>query len=270
MSTLGILAGHGDLPQQLAEACRAQKRPYFILAFEGQTEESLVSHHPHKWVKLGAVGDAIKSLKGANVTQIVMAGYFHRPNFAQLKPDFKGAFWLARILKNKAGDDGILRIIAEELEKEGFKVIGTEDILQTQNFATPGMMGTLAPTKDELNTIQRGVKVLQALGDQDVGQAIVVQNATILGIEAIEGTDALIQRTTTYKLDDPQKPILIKLMKSTQDQRLDQPTVGLDTIEKITQAGFAGIALQADKVIMLKKEELIEKANKTGLFVYGI
>lgn len=264
---LGILAGRGDLPRRMIETCRLINRPFFVLAFEGQTEQATVEGTPHAWTRLGAVGFALDTLHHAGVKDIVFAGAIKRPSLLTLKPDAKGAALLARIGLRALGDDGLLRAVSDVLEAEGFRIIGADDVL-TSLLATGGPLGRYKPDALAEEDIARGIAVARALGAVDVGQAVVIQQGIVLGVEAIEGTDALIQRTASLRREGL-GGVLVKLMKPGQDRRFDLPTIGLGTVTLAASVGLRGIALEAGHVLVLDRERAIEAADETGLFVYG-
>jgi DUF1009 family protein len=266
---LGIIAGGKDLPQEVIAHCRATGRPYFVLAFEGQTDPETVLESEHAWVRLGAIGQAIKQLKAAAVQDIVMVGPIRRPSWRELRPDTKGAIWLARLAKHAFGDDSVLRIIIDELEKEGFQVIGAEDLIGATILAPSGQLGKHAPDEQAATDIQHGMKVAHLLGEADVGQSVIVQGGIVLGVEGVEGTNELIKRCEHLHRKGP-GGILVKAVKPSQDRRVDLPTIGLETVQLAYAHGLRGIAIQANSVQILQKQEAIDLANKHGLFIFGI
>ena len=265
---LGILAGGGQLPGRMIEACRAADREFFVLAFEGQTDPAMVEDAPHAWVRLGAVGEAFGHLRAAGVEEIVLAGPVKRPSLADLRPDLRGAAFLARVGANAFGDDGLLSAIVKEVEGEGFRVVGADEVLSV--LLTPeGACGGLEPDTLAWSDIRRGIAVARALGRVDVGQAAVVQQGLVLGIEAVEGTDALLQRCAALRRDGP-GGVLIKVAKPTQERRVDLPTIGVATIPKAAAAGLRGIALEARGSLIIDREAVAKAADAAGLFVIGV
>ncbi|MDE3060261.1 MAG: LpxI family protein, partial [Pseudomonadota bacterium] len=142
---LGILAGGGRLPEKLIEACQAGGRQYFVLAFEGAADPASFSGLPHAVVRLGAVGEALDHLKRAGVQEIVMAGHMRRPSFTSLRPDMVGAKLLARLgTAIFSGDDALLKAVIRFLEDEGFRVIGSDEVLRGV-LAPAGVLGKVVP-----------------------------------------------------------------------------------------------------------------------------
>ncbi len=266
---LGIIAGGNDLPREVIAHCRATNRPYFVLAIEGQTDLDTVQDSEHAWVRLGAIGQSLKHLKQSGVQDIVMVGPIRRPSWREIRPDAKGAFWLARLAKNAFGDDSTLRIIIDEIEKEGFRVIGAEDLIGATILAPAGPLGKCTPDAQALKDIKHGIKVATILGQADVGQSVIVQDGLVLGVEAVEGTNELIKRCKDLHREGP-GGILIKLVKPTQDRRVDLPTIGSETVQLAIDNGLRGLAIQAKSVQVLQRKEAIELADKHGIFIFGV
>jgi len=265
----GIIAGTGLLPQMVIDACVTQNQPYYVLAFQGQTHVQLVKDHPHDWVYLGAVGKAVRHLKAASVTHVVLAGHFQRPAWSQVRPDFLGAQWLARLSRKALGDDGVLRLITEMLEESGFEVVGAQDIIGKNLLATEGALGHISPSNKELEDIHYGSSLLDTIGKMDIGQSLVIQEGLVLGLEAIEGTDRLIERCALLKRGES-PPVLVKKTKPNQEDRVDLPTVGIKTLKNLYTHGFRGLAIEANKTILLNQQEVIDFINTHKMFIYGL
>ena len=265
---LGILSGGGVLPRLLVDACRSNGREVFVLAFEGHTLPETTDGIDHAWVRLGAAGTAMKILKEAGVADIVLAGPVRRPSLAELRPDGWGLKLLAKAGARALGDDGLLRAVIVELEQEGFTIVGIDDVLQGITAAA-GALGRVEPDDGALADIRRGVDVLQHLGAVDVGQAVVVQEGIVLGIEAAEGTDGLIARCGALLREGP-GGVLVKLRKPGQENRVDLPTIGPETVRGARDAGLRGIAVEAGATLVLSVDTVIREADAAGLFITGI
>jgi len=265
---LGIVAGAGELPGRLIEACRGSGRAFFVVALKHHAEPAVIGDAPHAWVRLGAAGTSIKALHEAAVEEVVLAGPVRRPTLVELRPDAtvlklaaKGAFNL--------GDDGLLAAVVRTLEDdEGFKVVGADDVL-ADLLAPPGALGQVAPDDAARDDIDRGVEIVTALGALDVGQAAVVQQGIVLGVEAVEGTDALLARCAGVRRSGG-GGVLVKLAKPQQERRADLPTIGPRTIENAQRAGLAGVAVEAGNTLVMQREETIAAADAAGLFLIGI
>lgn len=266
---LGIIAGGKELPLEVITHCRQVGRPYFVLAIEGQTDPITVQNSDHQWIRIGAIGQAVKAFKKNNVLDVVMVGSINRPAWSEIVPDLKGAIWLARLAKNAFGDDSTLRIIINEIEKEGFHVIGAQDLIGNKLFASKGVIGNINPDEQGFKDIRHGIKVATLLGTADIGQSVIVQDGIVLGVEAVEGTSGLITRC--QQLHRPGLGgVLVKIAKPIQDRRVDLPTIGEQTIELAYKAGLRGIAVQAGSVQIMQQQKVIDLANQYGLFIYGI
>ncbi|MBN4016500.1 UDP-2,3-diacylglucosamine diphosphatase LpxI [Rhodospirillaceae bacterium AH-315-P19] len=265
---LGIIAGNGALPERIVEACRSKGRECFVLALKGHTNPKTVANVPHAWVRLGAVGAAIKLLHEAGVEDLVLAGPVGRPTLASLRPDVKGAMLLAKAGVASLSDDGLLRMAIKALETEGFCVVGAEDVFD--ELLTPeGVLGKLAPDRSAEADITRGVEIARAIGFFDVGQAVIVQQGIVLGVEAVEGTDALIDRAGRLRREGP-GGVLVKIKKPTQEVRADLPTIGMATVQAVAKAGLCGIAVEAGGSLIIDRTRVIEAADRAGLFLVGI
>lgn len=266
---IAIIAGAGELPRLLLDSLISQGRSVFILAFFGHTDGKLVKGVPHVWLRLGEIGKALKFLQDNQIQEVVMAGKVERPALSDIKPDWVGVKWFSRLIGAKSlGDDTLLKLIINIAEENGLRVIAVDELL-TEIRVPSGTLGKIQPDKQALHDIQRGIEVLKALSAADVGQAVVIQEGLVLGVEAIEGTDALIKRAGA--LQRPVAPgILVKLAKCQQDQRADLPTIGLKTLKNIIDAGLRGIAIEADRSLILNFREIIRFADEKGIFIVGI
>ncbi len=265
---LGVLAGAGPMPSAVVAAARARGQTCFVVAFEGQTDPATVMDVEHAWVHLGQVGESFRRLREAGVGEICMIGPLRRPSIAELRPDWRAAQMLARAGLRAFGDDGLLSAIVKEIEAEGFRVVGA-DALLADLLARVGAYGRHQPSADDRIDIQRAIAVLQALGPVDVGQAVVVQGGLVLGVEAIEGTDALIARCGALRRG-PLGGVLVKISKPGQERRVDLPTVGATTVEAAAAAGLAGIAIEAGRALVVNQAAVIAAADARGVFVIGI
>lgn len=266
---LGILAGGGPLPRRLVEACRDRGRDVFVVAFEGQTDRETVSQGvEHVWTRLGAAGTAIKALRQAGCRELVMAGPISRPSLGSLRPDLTTAKFVARVAPRALGDDGLLRAVIATLETEGFIIRGLHEVLP-DILARAGVMGRHAPDDVARRDIERGLSVARALGREDVGQAVVVQQGIVLGVEAVEGTDSLLRRCADLARPGP-GGVLVKIKKPGQDERADLPTIGTRTVEGAAQAGLRGIAVGAGQTIVVDPEATVAAADRANLFLHGL
>lgn len=267
---LGIIAGSGALPRMMMKACSQNGRGFFVIALDGAAEEETVrmAGDAVAWVRLGAIGKIIETLQDNNVGEIVLAGKVARPRLTSLRPDLKGTKLLARVGGQLVtGDNDLVNNIIEFIEEEGFRVIGADQVMKDL-LAPEGLIGSIYPDKRSQGDIEFGARIARDIGALDIGQAVVVQNSTVLGVEAVEGTDQLIERCGNLKLEE-KGGVLVKVKKPQQDARVDLPTIGIPTIERVAAAGLAGIAIEAGATLILDRRELARRADQLGVFVIG-
>ena len=270
---LGIVAGAGDLPRRLVEACRATGREVFVLALEGAADRATVEGATHAWCRIGAAARGLALLREHRVGELVLAGGVRRPSLASLRPDWRAARFFARVGYRALGDDGLLSAIVAELEREGFHVIGADRVLDAAPLASgpapEGVLGSVHPDAQAMADIAHGVRVARALGALDIGQAVVVQQGLVLGVEAIEGTDALLRRCAGLRRAGP-SGVLVKIAKPGQERRADLPTIGPQTVILAAEAGLSGIAVAGGATIILDRDDVIATADRAQLFLLGL
>jgi DUF1009 family protein len=265
---LGIIAGSGGLPRRLIESCRAAGREIFVLALDGEADREALEGVPHAWCRIGGAATALDLLRANAVSELVLAGGVRRPSLASLRPDWRAAKFFARIGYRALGDDGLLSAVVKELEREGFRVIGADQLLDEAGLPE-GPLGQVRPDAGALADIAYGMRLARAIGALDIGQAVVVQQGLVLGVEAIEGTDGLLRRCAELRRDGP-GGVLVKVEKPGQERRADRPTIGPQTVILAAESGLRGIAAEAGATLVLDRDEIIRLADSTGLFVVGI
>jgi hypothetical protein len=265
---LCIVAGGGDLPRMIIDACRGSNRDFHVFALQGQADAATVEDVPHDWFRLGAGGAALKRLRELSINEIVLAGSVRRPSFASLRPDWWTLNFLMRVGAKGLGDDSLLRRIIEAIEAEGLTVVGADTLLDDMKMPA-GALGRHRPDEAAEADIERGCAVLKAMSAADVGQAVVVQQGMVLGVEAIEGTDALIDRCGALQREGP-GGVLVKLPKVGQERRTDLPTIGPETVDRAVAAGLRGIAVAAGATIVIQREAVVRAADDAGLFLVAV
>jgi len=266
---LGIIAGSGGLPRRLIEICRTTGRDVFVLALEGEAERETVIDVAHAWCRMGAAAKALGLLRDNGVNDLVLAGSIRRPTLTTIRPDWRAAKFFAKVGYRLLGDDGLLSSIAKELEIEGFRLIGAHELLDAAAAVPEGPLGRVKPNTETESDIARGITIARTIGALDIGQAVVIQQGLVLGVEAIEGTDALLRRCAGLRRDGP-GGVLVKVEKPGQDKRVDRPTIGPQTIRLAAEAGLQGIAIEAGTTLLLDRDEVIRVADAAGLFVVGM
>ena len=270
---LGLIAGLGDLPVAVAENAVATGEGVYVLRLKG-FEEPRLAAFPGAVIGLGEIGKLFALLKQAGCEDVLFAGIVKRPNFKDLKLDLRGAALLPKVLAEAGkGDDALLRLMVKEVEKQGFRVIGS-DAAHAALLAPSGLVGGPAPSEAAMSDIARGAHVVAALGDLDIGQGCVVCEGLVLAVEAQEGTDAMLDRCAALPeairgTPAARRGVLVKRPKPAQERRIDMPTVGVSTVEKVAAAGLAGLAVEAGGALMLGRAEMQESAERLGVFLYG-
>ncbi|MGE3622265.1 MAG: LpxI family protein [Bdellovibrionales bacterium] len=266
---LAIIAGGGNAPRHLIAACQRMGREFFVICLQGQADADLAKDLPHVWLPLGA-GSKLKDLAARHgLQEAVMIGRVRRPSLMEIKPDWLAIKVLTKIGMNMLGDDALLRAVGKAIEDEsGMRVIGVQDIF-TDLLAPEGLLTREAPDNDARQDIARGLQVARALGTLDIGQSVIIQQGIVLGVEAIEGTDALIVRSGTLRREGP-GGVLVKIAKPQQDNRYDLPTIGPDTVTAAAAAGLRGIAVEARRSLIIDREKTVVLADGQGLFILGL
>jgi len=266
---LGLLAGGGPFPARVAQAAIARGHEVFVVLLRDFHDDPALRAHPHMEERVGAGGAIIARLRAEGITHLVLCGKARRLSPLTLWPDAWMAKVIARLGKAVfAGDDTLLRNFIGILGEEGFEVIAPQSLLPS-SFTEPGLLAGDAPDEMARADIIRGIGVLRALADHDVGQAVVVQQGLILGIEAVEGTDVLLARAGSLRRDGP-GGVLVKLAKPRQELRVDAPVVGSITVAGAADAGLRGIAIEAGRTILADGDALRAAAWRRGLFVLAI
>jgi hypothetical protein len=267
-TTLGIIAGSGNLPGRIIDACRAAGREVFVLALEGEADPVRIAAVPHAWCRIAAAAKGLDLLRAHGVGDLVLVGGVRRPSFTALLPDWRAAKFFARVGYRALGDDGLLSAVVKELEREGFRVVGADQLLA--DAALPeGPLGAVRPDGDAGADIALGLRLARAIGALDIGQAVVVQQGLVLGVEAIEGTDGLLRRVGALRRPGP-GAVLVKTAKPHQERRVDRPTIGPQTVMLAAASGLRGIAAEAGATLVVDRAELIRLADDAGLFVVGV
>jgi DUF1009 family protein len=265
---LGIVAGGGSLPALLIEECDRQKRPVFIVAFEGQTDSALYHNRPHILSRPDKAGVIIKRLREEGVSDLVLIGSVKRPHLTDLRPDLFTTGFFARMGLRALGDSDLLSAVRHTLEKEGLKIHAVHefngDVLMPQ-----GVQGKVRPSSAHEVDIDLGMKTAMALGMLDVGQSVVVRDGMVLGVEGVEGTDELIRRCAGYRTNG-KGGVLVKACKPQQDRALDLPTIGLNTVRLCAELKFDGIAISAGEALFADRGQAIPLADASGLFITGV
>ena len=268
---LGLIAGGGGLPVQIARACERQGRPVFVIRLKGLTDPELLNF---PGVEAGPVelGRCVKALRGAGCRSVCFAGLIGRPDFATLKPDLLALKYLPGVMAAaKGGDDALLRAILGVFEKEGFHVESVAAAGQTLTLEE-GPLGQIAPGPEHLDDIRLALGAAREVGVTDAGQGAVARDGVVLAREDYDGTDAMLGRCAAAPdaAQGERHGVLAKTPKPIQDRRVDLPTIGVATLEHLHAAGLAGVVGEAGALLIVDPDAVREAADRLGLFVMGV
>lgn len=271
---LGLVAGAGVMPIRVADAAAKAGREVFCVLIEGYARPTDYARFPHEVVPLGRIGRMLDLLRRHRARDLVLAGRVTRPSLLSFRFDAEGVRLVAKLGRRAifGGDDGLLSAMLRVMREEGFRPLGAQEVLR-ELLVPEGTMTARAPTPDDRADIARGVAVAKALGAADVGQGCVVQQGLVLGVEAIEGTDALLARCAGLRREGP-GGVLVKLVKPRQEITADLPVIGPETVRGAAAAGLAGIAIEASSghagTLVLDRAETVAAAEAAGLFLVAI
>lgn len=259
----GLIAGYGEIPRLAYERLKAQFDEIVVITIAEEVSEdfSLFADKIYSF-SAGQVGKIIKTLKKEGVKKLLFAGKVNKTLlYRNLKFDLK-ALKILFSLKDRNDDTIMLRIV-DELEKEGISVLEQTDVLKDL-LIPAGILSKKKADKKQYGDIIFGYKVAKELGRVDIGQTVVVKNRTVMAVEAIEGTDAAIERGCKLA---GKGAVVVKVSKPNQDKRFDVPTVGIDTLKKICENSGVGLAVEAYSTFGLNIEEMVEYCNKNDLLL---
>lgn len=270
MTRLGIVAGAGALPGQIISACRQSGRDFRVLAFEESADPAVIAGAETTWIRIGALGKALTAARIEGIEELVFVGKIPRPSLTELMRDPRSARFMVKIGRRMLGDDNILSAVIRELESaEGFRVVAPEELLG-DILAVEGCYGVVEPDGDCRSDIERGMAVADAVGSFDIGQAVIVQNGTVLGVEGVEGTDRLLDRCAEFVRSDTPGGVLVKAAKPDQERRIDLPVIGVTTVRCAARAGLRGVAVAAGGALVAERGAMAAAADASGLFVVGV
>lgn len=285
---LALVAGEGDLPGQVMQELEAQGTLYHLCELEGFPSEHR-GDRPIMRFRIESLGSFIADLVSRGVTQVCFAGAIGRPALDPSKIDAATLPLVPRMMAAlQQGDDAALRTVLQFFDEAGIETIAAQHLgadLQPE----PGYMGNVTPTEQHQKDAARGIEIIGAMAQVDVGQACIVAKGQALAIEAQPGTDWMMQSLLEDReaTDDERVPrlfgsvvrgrrgkhipkggVLVKAAKPGQELRIDMPTIGPQTVLRAAQVGLEGIVIEADRVIVLHPEDCIQIADKHDLFIW--
>ncbi|QDM16931.1 LpxI family protein [Tardiphaga sp. vice352] len=274
-SHVGLIAGGGVLPFAVADSLKARGVTPILFALKGFCDPVAASRFRHHWVPLGRIGRLKSLMRDEHCRDLVFIGTLVRPALSEIRMDWGTLRAMRHILSAfRGGDDHLLTGIGRIFEDDGFRLLGIKDV--APDLLMPaGSLCRARPDAGAEADITKGLAVLGALSPFDIGQATVVIDGHVIGVEGIEGTDGLLARVAQLRAQGrirarPGRGVLVKAPKSGQDLRFDMPTLGPQTIARAAEAGLAGIAIVAGNTIVAEPQQMVDAADAAGLFVTGV
>ena len=271
---LGLIAGQGRLPFLVADGAKAAGLRVVSVGFKEQADPSLRNHvDSFTWVSVARPGRWIRSLRRQGVTETIMVGRVAKRRIytpwriLQYLPDWRAfRIWYYRLRGKDKRNDTLLTALADELATGGIILENSVKYCE-QHLAREGVMTRCKPGESVLRDIEFGWDIVKQMGELDIGQAIAVKEQEVIAVEAMEGTDAMIERAGA--LCKSGGWTLIKTSKPNQDMRFDVPTIGCGTIENLKRNKAACVAVEADKTLIVDLPDTIELANRCKIAVVG-
>ena len=279
---LGLIAGNGRFPFLLLDAARAQGLAVVVAAIREETDPEIDRRAAAddrisvEWLSLGELSRLIELFRKEGVTRAVMAGQVkHKQIFSSIRPDWR----LAKLLLNlrSRNTDMLLGAVAKVLADEGIELIGSTAFLEPL-LAREGVLTQRAPDDEERKNIEYGLGVARAVAGFDIGQTVVVAAQACVAVEAMEGTDAAIERAAallrTLEDDVPnssstleRRLTVVKVAKPQQDMRFDVPVIGTATVETMIRAGASCLSVEAGRTLLFDREALVRRAGEAGIAI---
>ena len=259
---IGLIFGETLFPFEILKKIKRRNLKYLIIDLtKGKFKKYKHSHN----VSIGQFGKIIKILKKNKCKKVIFAGKVHKPNFSKLKLDFKGIYYIPRIIKSsKLGDAAILREIIKILKQERISTISSLTF-NPELALKKGNYSRVKPSIEDKIDIKKAIIALSKLGKYNFSQGVVVRNKKVVAIEGRDGTQKMLKRFKSKKFRN--KGVLVKFPKKKQDLRIDLPTVGLKTLTQCKSAGLKGIVLKSNQNIFLERKKCINFANKNKMFI---
>jgi UDP-2,3-diacylglucosamine hydrolase len=272
---LGLIAGNGRFPSLVLDAARAQGYDVVVAAIKEETFPEIESHGAASvhWLSLGELSKLIDTFHREGVTHAIMAGQVkHKQIFSSIRPDWRLAKLLLSLTTRNT--DSLLGAVAKVLADEGITLESSTALLEPL-LAKPGILTKRHPSDQELKNIEYGRTVARGLAQYDIGQTVIIAGSTCVAVEAMEGTDATIERAGQImnSLDQPGRSTLareltiVKVAKPKQDMRFDVPVIGVKTIEVMQRAGATCLAIDDGKCLLIDGDAVIRSADDSEIVI---
>ena len=259
---IGLIFGETHFPIQVLKKIKKKNLKYLIIDLtKGKFKKDKHSYN----VSIGQFGRIIKILKEKKCKKVLFAGKVKKPNFSKLRLDFKGIYYISRIIRSsKLGDAAILKAIIKILKRERISTISSLTF-NSELTLRKGNYTRIKPNKEDKIDIKKAITTLNRLRKYNFSQGVVVRNRKVIAIEGKGGTQKMLKRCKSKKFRG--KGVLVKFPKKKQDLRIDLPTVGLKTFTQCKSAGLKGIVLKSKQNIFLERKKCITFANKNKMFI---
>ena len=268
---LAIICGAGTLPFAVADAVRARGRDVVIFALRGWADQERVAAYRHHWGALGQFGWVCRQARAEGCRDIVFIGTVARPPLWRLRFDWGTLRVLPSVVAAyRGGDNHLLSGIAKVFEQQGFRLVGAHEVAP-EILMPVGAFSKRQPNAQERADMVQALRLLEAIGKFDVGQAAIVAGNHVLAIEGAEGTDKMLERVADLRSRQigAAGGVLVKAPKPGQDRRFDLPSIGPHTIEGAARAGLAGVAVLARASIVAEPQQVTALADAHNIFVVG-
>ena len=273
--SLAIICGGGSLPTAVAEAVARRGRRPVMFGIKGWADAAVIARYAHHWIAIGQAGRFFRLARAEQCSEVLFIGTVLRPPISQLRLDWQTIRAMPGLIRAyRGGDDKLISGVARIAERGGLRVVGVKDVAP-EVLVPQGVLGRHRPSERDRADIARALEVIAALGPFDVGQAAVVADNNVLGVEAAEGTDNLLNRIAELRrigrvTSAPGIGVLVKAPKPGQDRRLDLPSIGPRTVENVARAGLAGLAVTAGSTMIAEPDAVTAAADREGVFLVGV
>jgi len=260
---IGLIFGETNFPIQILKRIKRRHLKYLIvdLTKRRKFKKDRYSHT----VSIGQLGKIIKIFKENKCRKVLFAGKVKKPNFSKLRLDFKGIYYIPRIIRSsKLGDAAILKEIIKILKQEKIRTISSLTF-NPELTLKKGDYSKIKPNREDKIDIKKAITTLNRLGKYNFSQGVVVRSTKVVAIEGKGGTEKMLRKCKSKKFKN--KGVLVKFPKKKQDLRVDLPTVGLKTLTQCKSAGLKGIVLKSKRNVFLERKKCISFANKNKMFI---
>ena len=265
MNKIGLISGDGNLPINIGTILKANNFDVTYLLLKSIKNKEIYKNEKYFVIDIISIKKIINILKKNNIQKIIFAGSLRRPSISDLGFDLETIKLAKKLFLEKKGDNNLLISIKNYLQSKGFIFFNWTKYC-SELFSVDENISSIKPSKLAKLNFAKSKLIYKYFKKIDVGQSMIIQNQLVLGLEAIEGTDKLIERCSHYKRKGD-KGIIVKFSKKNQSSIIDIPLIGLETIKAIKSFNYEGIFLEKNKCLIIDKKEVINYANKNKIFI---